>query len=219
MRPLLCVLHVGLSTLFATHGALVHARALVRAAWASSAACSTPDLHCLPHSPSSLPTLLPSVLHDSAMMGPKGLISPLVMGPEGLITPVASSHPNVMTPHPTIALVMGLKGLISCLLAPKFNDRPTIALVMGLKGLISRLLAPKFNDRPTIALVMGLKGLISRLLAPKFNDICPALLVLFPPCHTPHPSSLPPPFTPAPHHSAGHGAQGPHQPSPRTQIL
>ncbi|CAI5501425.1 unnamed protein product [Closterium sp. Naga37s-1] len=88
----------------------------------------------------------------------------LVMGPKGLITSVASSHPNVMTPRPTIALVMG----------PKAPDHSAGHGTQGAHQPPPRLhtcivcptLPPVFPlsspQRPTIALVMGPKGLISR---------------------------------------------------------
>ncbi|CAI5972929.1 unnamed protein product [Closterium sp. NIES-64] len=196
MRPLLCVLHVGLSALFAgergaTADDVIHFLAeaaheatlwLIRAGLAAATQHSSGDGTQGPHQP---PTRLQTCI---ACPTPPPLF------------PLSSPQ------RPTIALVMGPKGLISRLLALTLNNacpRPTIALVMGPNGLISRLLAPRFND---VSLVMGSKGLISRLLAPRISDVIPADLVLFPPRHTPHPSSLPPPFTPAPHHSVGHGA-------------
>ncbi|CAI5994328.1 unnamed protein product [Closterium sp. NIES-64] len=114
-------------------------------------------------------------------MGPKGLVSRL-LAPRfnDLYSEICLPLPSPLPPfppcpqRPTIALVMGPKGLIT----PKCDDSGS--LVMGPKGLISRLLASRFNDRPTIALnptialVMGLKGLISSLLAPKFIGVCPA---------------------------------------------
>ncbi|CAI5972705.1 unnamed protein product [Closterium sp. NIES-64] len=171
MRPLLCVLRVGLSALFAgergvTADDVIHFLAeaapeatsrLIRAGLAAATHHSSGDGTQGPHqSPARLqtciacptpPPLFPLSSPQCPMivlvMGPKAL----VMGPKGLITPKCDDSGS---------LVMGPKGLISRLLASRFNDRPTIAL------------------SPTIALVMGLKGLISRLLAPKFIGVCPA---------------------------------------------
>ncbi|CAI5994545.1 unnamed protein product [Closterium sp. NIES-65] len=126
-------------------------------------ACPTP--------PPLFPLSSPQCPTIALVMGPKGLISRLLALTLNnacpaipLVPPLSPPQPPLPCPshfpsphYPTIALVMGPKGLC-----------PTIALVMGPKGLIS----PPYHS---IALVMGLKGLICRLLAPKFIGVCPAL--------------------------------------------
>ncbi|CAI5992696.1 unnamed protein product [Closterium sp. NIES-65] len=155
MRPLLCVFRVGLSALFA----------------GERGATADDVIHFLaeaaPEATSRLIRAgLATATHHSSGDGTQGPHQP----PARLQTCIACPTPPPLFPLsspqcPTIALVMGPKGLISPPhhSAAPHHRSPTIALVMGLKGLISRLLAPKLiGVCPAFALDIGPKGLISR---------------------------------------------------------
>ncbi|CAI5970357.1 unnamed protein product [Closterium sp. NIES-65] len=155
MRPLLCVLRVGWSALFA----------------GERGATADDVIHFLaeaaPEATSRLIRAgLATATHHSSGDGTQGPHQP----PARLQTCIACPTPPPLFPLsspqcPTIALVMGPKGLISLPhhSAAPHHRSPTIALVMGLKGLISRLLAPKLiGVCPAFALDIGPKGLISR---------------------------------------------------------